>query len=312
MKAAQIRQYGDASVVFINPEAPKPGIKEGQVLVEVHAASFNPVDSAVRSGYMQQMVPLQFPVTLGTDLAGVIAEVGPGVTHLQPADKVHGIASLLNGGSGTFAEYSAAMAGRLARMPQSLSFIEAAALPLAGVSALQALDESLKLQAGQKILIHGGAGGIGSIAIQLAKYRGAYVATTVRGEAVDFVRGLGADEVLDFQTEAFEARLKGFDAVLDTVGGDTFRRSFAVLKKGGTIVSLLEQPNTGLAAQQGVTAVLQRTEVNTARLDRLSELVRGGILKVHVQRVFPLDQVREAFAVCEQGRRQGKVVLQIR
>lgn len=312
MKAVQIRQYGDASVVFVEPDAPKPGSGDGQVLVEIHAASLNPIDSAVRLGYLQQMVPLRFPATLGTDMAGVVVEVGPGVRGLQPGDKVYGMASLLSGGSGAFAEYAAAGAGKLARTPQNLGFVEAAALPLVAVSALQAIEEALRLQTGQRILVHGGAGGIGTIAIQLARHRGARVAATVRGAGADYVRSLGADEVIDVQTKASDTLPKDYDAVLDTVGGATYRRSFAVLKKGGTIVSMLEPPNTELATRYGVTAILQTTEVNTARLERVSELAEAGTIKVHVERVFPLEKAQDAFLAREGGKSLGKVVLRVR
>ncbi len=312
MKAVRIREYGDASVVFVDPDVPKPGIGDGQVLVEVQAASLNPIDSAVRLGYLQQMVPLRLPATLGTDLAGVVVEAGPGVRGLQPGDKVYGLAGLLSGGSGAFAEYAAAEVGKLARMPQNLGFVEAASLPLAAVSALQAIEEALKLQSGQRILVHGGAGGIGTIAIQLARHRGARVAATVRGEGADYARSLGAEEVIDVQTNAFDALLKDYDAVLDTVGGETYRRSFAVLRKGGTIVSMLEQPDTKLAARYGVTALGQMTEVNTARLERVSELVKTGTIKVHVKRVFPLEKARDAFLAREGGKSRGKIVLRVR
>lgn len=309
MKAVQISQYGDAGVLTLNTDAPKPAVGEEKVLVEVHAASVNPVDSIVRSGLYAKMMPLTMPAILGTDMAGVVVEVGPGVADLKKGDKVYGMASLLAGASGAFAQYAVVPAGMVARIPHGLGMTEAAALPLTAVSALEVIDEKLKVGKGHKILVHGGAGGIGTIAIQLAKHRGATVATTALAEAVAYVKGFGADVVIDFQKEAFDKVLSGYDFVFDTVAGETYKRSFAVLKRGGTIISMLEQPNAELAAQHGVTALFQMTQVNTARLDAVAELVSKGIIKVHVERVFPVEQVKDAFLARESGKVRGKVVL---
>jgi len=309
MKAVQISQYGDASVLTVARGAAKPSAGEGQVLVEVHAASVNPVDTALRIGYMQKMVPLTFPATLGTDMAGVVVEVGPKAGGFVKGDKVYGMASILAGASGAFAEYAAVPAGMIARFPSRLGFAEAAALPLTAVSALEVIEEKLKVQKGQKILIHGGAGGIGTIAIQLAKHHGAIVATTGLGEAEGYLKGLGADTFINFEKEAFETRVSGYDFVLDTVGGDRYKKSFPVLKKGGTIISMLEQPNTELASKYGVTAVLQVTAVTTDRLERVGELVSKGIVKVHVEKTYPVESVKDAFLARESGKVKGKVVL---
>ncbi|MGO9413273.1 MAG: NADP-dependent oxidoreductase [Spirochaetia bacterium] len=309
MKAVQISQYGDAGVLTVTNDAPKPAVGEGKVLVEVRAASINPVDTMVRLGYMAKMVPLSFPAVLGTDIAGVVAEVGAGVTDLKKGDKVFGMASLLAGASGAFAQYASVPAGMLARIPGNLGFTDAAALPLTAVSALEVIDEKLTVGKGHKILIHGGAGGIGTIAVQLAKHRGAYVATTVLGETAKYAKDLGADKVIDSQKEAFEKVLSGYDFVFDTVAGDTYKKSFEVLKRGGTIISMLEQPNAELAAKFGVTALSQMTQVTTARLNAVAELVRNGTIKVHVDRVFPVDKVKEAFLAREGGKILGKVVL---
>jgi NADPH:quinone reductase-like Zn-dependent oxidoreductase len=312
MKAVQISQYGDANVLTVTPDAPKPAVGEGKVLVEVHAASVNPIDTIVRSGFYAKMMPLSFRATLGTDLAGKVVEVGPGVKDFRKGDKVYGMASLLAGASGAFAQYAAVPAAMIAKIPGNLTMNEAAALPLTAVSALEVIDEKLKVGKGHKILIHGGAGGIGTIAIQIARHRGATVATTVMGEAVSYVRGLGADTVIDFQKVSFENMLSGYDFVFDTVAGETYKRSFAVLKKGGTIISMLEQPNAELAAQYGVTALSQVTQVTTARLNAVAELVTGGIIKVHVDRVFPAEKVKAAFLARESGKVRGKVVLSFR
>jgi NADPH:quinone reductase-like Zn-dependent oxidoreductase len=266
----------------------------------------------LRSGYMQSMLKLQFPATMGFDAAGVVAAAGADAGSLKTGDRVYGAAGVVAGGSGSFAEYASANAGRVARLPAGLSFVQAAALPLAGVSALQAVEENMQLRADGRILIHGGAGGVGSLAIQIAKSSGAYVAATCRGGQVAFVRSLGADEVIDVDQQAFQDGLKGFDAVLDTIGADTYTRSFTVLKKGGVLLTMIAQPNAELAVKLGVRTLVQYTDVNTARLERLAKMVAEGRLKVQVDRVFPLPQAKEAFLARESGPVRGKIVLEVR
>jgi NADPH:quinone reductase-like Zn-dependent oxidoreductase len=310
MKAARITQYGDAGVVSLTADVPRPPAGSGKVLVEVHAASLNPADSAVRMGYMHQMMPLTFPAVLGIDIAGVVVEADS-ASHLKPGDSVYGTASVMAGGSGAFAEYAAVPAGLLARAPEGLSFLEAAALPLAGVSALQAL-ELLKLSRGSSIFIQGGSGGIGTFAIPMAKRLGARVIVSCRGSAMDYVKSLGADQVIDFEKPALLEKVRDCDAVLDTVGGAAYKSAFAVLKKGGTIVTMAAQPDAELAAKFGVTALGSMTQVTAERLDRLSKLVADGTLKVHIDRVFSLDDVQQAFRAREAGHVKGKIVLQIK
>ncbi|MER3424641.1 MAG: NADPH:quinone reductase [Nitrospiraceae bacterium] len=311
MKAVQISRYGGNDVLEITQDAPNPSPIKGQVLVEVYAVGVNPVDWKVRAGYFKETIPLTKPVTLGGDFSGVVAGVGGSASDLKVGDAVYGYASILSGGSGSFAEFVAANTGTVARTPK-VNFVEAAALPLAGVGALQALEEHIKLQRGHKILVHGGAGGIGSIAIQIAKSAGAYVATTVSGDDRAYVKGLGADEVIDYKQEAFEERLKDFDAVFDTVGGETTERSFKVLKKGGMLVSMLGQPNPELARRYGVTAIGQMTHTNTKRLNRLVQDVDSGNVEAQIYKVFPLDNAKEAFKLLGEGHPRGKVVLDVK
>ncbi|HYY40546.1 MAG TPA: NADP-dependent oxidoreductase, partial [Nitrososphaera sp.] len=248
MKSAQIKRYGGGDVVEINQSTSSPIDPPAEkVLVSVKAAGVNPADWKIREGYFQQMVPLQFPSTLGMDFSGVIEKVGKDVSDFKQGDEVYGQAGVIRGGSGAFAEIALANADSIAHKPKTLSHEEAAGLPLVGVSAWQALVEIIRLSKGQKILIHGGAGGIGSIAIQLAKHLGAYVATTVSTNDKQFVRELGANEVIDYKTQTFEDLLHDYDAVFDTIGSETYTRSFKVLKRGGgIIVSMLEQPNQEL------------------------------------------------------------------
>ena len=312
MKALQMSEYGTVDVLSLNQNAPKAVPGKEQVLVEVHAASINPIDWKVRTGYMKDAVPLTMPATLGGDVSGIVSEVGEFVPDLKIGDRVYGYSSLLSGGSGSFAEFAMAKASTLAHAPQQVNFVEAAALPLVGASAVQALEEHIKLQRGQKILIHGGAGGIGSVAIQLAKSIGAHVETTASGEERAYVKELGADEVIDYKNEAFEQKLRDLDAVFDTVGGSTTEKSFKVLKKGGTLVSMLGQPDAGLAQQHGVTAVGQLTHVTTEVFKRLAQLVDSGSVKIRIHKEFPLDKAKEAFELVEKGHPRGKVILEIK
>ncbi|MCL5772761.1 MAG: NADP-dependent oxidoreductase [Firmicutes bacterium] len=312
MKAAQINKYGGSEVVEINGNAPKPAVSSGQLLIEVHAAGVNPVDWKIREGYMQQMMLLKFPATLGGDFSGVITEVGAGVPGFKKGDEIYGFASSLRGGSGAFAEFVLAGAEFIAHKPGKISHVEAAALPLAGVSAWQALVDHIALSSGKKILIHGGAGGIGTMAIQIARHLAAYVAATAGAEDRQYVKELGADEVIDYKKEPFEDLLRDYDAVFDTVGGETYIKSFKVLKKGGIIVSMLEQPRPELMKQYGVNAIGQFTQVTGERLSKLAELIDKRVIKVHVDKTFPLEHAGEALTYLQKGHPRGKVVLKIK
>ena len=312
MKALQMKQYGGQEVLDLNLNVSKPTPATGQVLIEAHAASVNPIDWKVRAGYLKEMVPLTLPKTLGGDVAGIVTEVGESVSGLKVGDRVYGYPSLLAGGSGSFAEFVAAPITVVAPAPNKLTVVEAAALPLVGASAVQALEQHIKLQRGQKILIHGGAGGIGSLAIQIAKAIGAWVATTASGDDRAYLQGLGADQVIDYKKEAFDERLKDFDAVFDTVGGETTQKSFKVLKQGAVIVSMLGQPDSALAQRHGVTAIGQLTNVTTDILRRLANLVDAGRINTRVAQVFPFEKAKEAFQLVEAGHPRGKVVLQIK
>jgi alcohol dehydrogenase len=314
MKSAQIRSYGGSEVVEINQSTPLPNDpSSGKVLVRVKAAGVNPADWKLREGYMQQMMPLQFPSTLGMDFSGVIEKVGQEVSEFKQGDEVYGRASVMEGGSGAFAERAFANADSIAHKPKTLSHEEAAGLPLVGVSAWQALVETMRLSKGQRILIHGGAGGIGSIAIQLAKHLGAYVATTVSTNDNEFVKEeLGADEVIDYKAQNFEDVLShDYDAVFDTVGGETYKRSFKVLKRGGIIVSMLEQPDHELMDRFGVRAIFQLTRVNRERLTKLAQWVDQNNIRVNVDKTFLLDEASKALDYQKDAHPRGKIVLQV-
>ena len=316
MKSAQIKGYGSTSdVIEIDQNTPAPNDPtDGKVLVKVKAAGVNPTDWKISAGYMQQIMPLEFPATLGWDFSGIVEKAGAGVSDIKQGEEVYGQSSVVIGGSGSFAEMALGNADNIARKPITLSHEEAAGLPTVGVTAWQALVDIIGLSKGQKILIHGGAGGVGSIAIQLAKYIGAYVATTVSEKGKQFVNDLGADEIIDYKTQTFEDVLTSHDynAVLDTVGGETYSRSFKILKKGsGIIVSTLEQPNQELMEKFGVKAIFVFSQVNRERLTKLAQWIDQNNVHVNVDKTFPLDDAAKALKYQRDVHPRGKVVLAI-
>lgn len=310
MKAAQITDYGEVSNIEVIA-VDKPTVSEGKVLVAVHAASLNPFDSSVLAGYVKDMMP-PLPITLGGDIAGVVVEVGAGVDDLAVGDRVFGQAAAIAGNSGAFAEYAATKASQLAIAPKNLDFNDSASLPLVGVSALQGLVDHINLQAGQKLFIHGGAGAIGSVAIQIAKNIGAYVATTASGDGTALAKKLGADEVIDYKSQDFTEILHDYDAVFDTVGGDDLNKTLAVLKRGGIAVSMKGKADEAKAEELGVTTIGESTHVTTEVLNALRVLVEAGKVVPGVGKVFPLDDVQAAFTTRQTGAVKGKVVLEIK
>lgn len=311
MRAAQFSSYGKPGVISVGSDAEPPTPGDGQVLVEVRAASLNPVDTALVSGAMKQMLALEFPAIPGGDFAGVVAEIGPGVRDFRSGDDVYGQAGALLGGSGSVAEFTVAGAGFTARQPKTTDFVTAASLPLIGASAIQAVTEHLNVQRGQRILIHGAAGGVGSIAVQIAKHRGAHVIASVFTKDIAYVRKLGADEVIDASTQEFDAVVRDVDGVLDLVRGDTAARSYGVIKRGGVLVSLTAQPDEARMKETGVRMIAQFTQPTTDRLTRLAELVDAGIVTPNVERTFPLEKAGEAFTYFETDNPRGKVVVTI-
>jgi NADPH:quinone reductase-like Zn-dependent oxidoreductase len=310
MKAAQISQYGDPSVVKIN-EADQPTPGAGQVVVEVHASSLNPFDTSVRAGYMKDMIPLKFPATLGGDIAGVVQAVGEGVTGFKVGDHVYGQANIVAGNSGAWAEFAATAAGQVALAPKNLNFAEAASLALVGVSALQALVHHLGLKSGQKLFVHGGSGGIGTVAIQLAKHLGAHVATTATGDGLALTRQLGADEIIDYKTQDFTAAVQHYDAAFNNVAADA-TKTLDTVKRGGTVVSMTGQFDDARAKELGVTAIAQHTQVTTAALDELRGLIESGAITPHIDQTFPLDRIVEALQARESNPVKGKIAITIK
>lgn len=308
MKAVQINEFGGKDVAKLNAEALTPTTSENHALVEVYAASCNPIDWKVREGIFKPGNTL-FPITLGGDFAGVIME---DAGEFKTGDEVYGHASVLSGGSGTYAEIVSAPIIGIYKKPTNVNFEQAAALPLVGASAVIAIYEHINLQSGQKILIHGGSGGIGSTAIQIAKHIGAYVVTTAKAEDSDTLLEIGADEVIDYQTQKFYEHVSELDAVFDTVGGEPHDKSYGVLKPEGIIVSMISAPNEELATKYSVKAIRQETSVTTERLSKLNELVEEGAIDIQIDKTFSLDSGAAALEYLKTQHTKGKIVINIK
>lgn len=302
MKAVRIHEWGQPVQI---EELPEPSPADDQVLVRVHAASINPVDGGIAAGYMQMMYST--PFTLGTDFAGEVVAVGADVQHVQRGDAVYGMS--LN--RGTFAEYAAIPASGVARKPQSLDYVQAAAVPLSGLSAWQTLFNLAQLQRGERILIHGAAGGIGSIAVQLAKGAGAYVIAHVRGDDAGFVKQLGADQVIDADSERFEEVVDSVDVVLDLVREAYVERSFALLQPGGRYVTTANMLPEDAGTDRGIVATGTFTQPAVEELTGLAKEIDAGRVKVLVQRTFPLEEAQTALFYRPEDGAPGKVVLTI-
>ncbi len=311
MKAAQINHYMPVADVRLTQDAAKPQVASGHVLIEVHAAALNPIDWKVVEGELKQFMQLPMPFIPGSDVAGVVAEVGKGVDGFRPGDEVYGMVGFNRKGSGSLAEFALADAAAIWEKPANLDFETAAAVPMTGLRAWIVLVKFLQVQPGQKILIHGGAGGIGSFAIQIAKHLGATVATTVSTKDMEFAKELGTDVVIDYTKEDFSKQLSDYDAVFDVVGADTFAKSFEVLKPGGKITTMLWGRRPDLAAKHQVQVVEQGDSATPEAFAELGKLIEQGIVKVHVDKVFPFDQAGSALDYQKHGHPQGKVVVKI-
>ncbi len=311
MKAIRIHAYGDASVL-VYEDAPRPAPADNEIMVRVHAAGVNPIDWKIRSGALKDWIRHSFPFVPGVDFSGVIEETGSKVQGLKPGDDVFGEAKI-SGANGSYSEYLVVTPKNVALKPRSLDHNQAAALPVVAATAWQALfgEGGINLQPGQTILIHGGAGGVGSTAIQLAKWRGAQVIATASKTNHDFLRQLGADRTIDYTKENFETLVRDADAVLDTIGGETQARSLAVLKRGGTLASTVGEPSGKDAAARGVRGVSVRGELGLSALSRIAELADTGVLKMHVSEILPLAEARKAHELSEAGHVRGKIVLKV-
>jgi NADPH:quinone reductase-like Zn-dependent oxidoreductase len=332
MKALILKRYGKADqIVFA--DIPKPTIQPDEMLVQVHAAGLNPIDYMIPKGTFKPILKFQLPTTLGSDLAGVVVEVGSRVTRFKPGDAV--FASTFDLGTGALAEFAAVPERAAAIKPENLDFVQAASIPMVGLTSWQALKERARLRPGQKVFIPAGSGGIGTFAIQLAKHLGANVGTTTSTGNVALVRSLGADEVIDYKKQEFEEVLHDYDVVLGTVRGDGLEKSLRILKPGSSVVSLIGPPDAAFARarsmnlfmtflfglisskiirqakKRGIEYSFLFAHPDGHQLAEIGKLLAAGHIRPVIDKVFPFDQAREALAYLEKGRAKGKVVVQI-
>ena len=308
MKAVRIHSYGGSEVLKYE-DVPRPVPEEGEMLIRVHATSINPFDVAVRSGYVVNYFNHTLPLILGTDVSGVVEEMGPNTNTFSPGDAVYTRAGVYR--DGAYAEYVVAAAADVTKKPSSLDHIHAAALPHVTLAAWEALFVQSNLSEGQTVLIHGAAGGVGHIAVQLAKWRGANVICTA-SDNIDLFDRLDVDEAINYSKTAFEDVVKNVDLVLDTIGGDTLERSWSTLKSGGTLVSLLEQPSAETSEAYGVKSSMVVSNPPIAEtLDKVSQLVDEGEIKPIVSSVLSLNEVKKAHQMIETKHTRGKIVLNV-
>lgn len=332
MKAFIIDRYGKNEIGRIT-DMPEPKMRDDDVLIRIHAASVNALDSKIRSGEFKLILPYRFPLILGNDVAGTVVRVGPNVTRFKPGDEVY--ARPDQDRIGSFAELIAVKEASLARKPANLSMEEAASIPLVALTAWQVLVETAKLKKGQKVFIQAGSGGVGTIAIQLAKHLGAFVATTTSSGNVEWVKALGADVVIDYKKQDFAAELRDYDVVLNSLGSDVLQESLRVLKPGGHLISISGPPTPEFAAEQGLswplkqvlrllsrgirkkanrrgvgyTFVFMRAEGR--QLSEITALLESGAIRPVIDRRFPLDATSEALSYVDSGRAKGKVIISI-
>lgn len=331
MKALLLKRYGGGGLELA--DMPMPAPKPDEILVKIHAAGLNPVDNAIVKGDFKPVLKFALPAVMGSDLAGEVVGVGQRVTRFKVGDAVFG--STFDLGIGTFAEYAAVPEHAAALKPSSLSFVEAASLPMVGLTSWQALTERIQIRPGQKVFVPAGAGGIGTFAIQLAHHLGAHVGTTTSTANVEFVRALGADEVIDYKKQDFKDVLRGYDAVLGTLKGEELEKATQIVKAGGKVVSLVGPPDAAFAKSRGMNFVLQMVlgllsrkmrrlagrrsasycfmfvRADGSQLAQIGALVESSRIRPVIDRVFPFNQVREGLAYLEQGRAKGKVVVQM-
>ncbi len=307
MRAVRFHEYGGPEVLRYEEDVPRPDPGAGQVLVRVVSTGVNPADWKIREGRWQSFLDLPLPAISGADVAGVVETVGAGVDGLSPGDEVLGT----TGTSGAYAEYAVLNAGSFAKKPTTLDFPIAASLPVAGMTAWQALFDTGGLQAGQTVLIHGAAGGVGSMAVQFAEWAGARVIGTASADHIEFVRELGADEVVDYEAVRFEDVVQNADVVLDLVGGDTQTRSFKALKPGGIVVSTVSEPSLDLPEAQGKRGAMHLMKPNPAQLLQIAGLVADGTVVVTIETELPLERAREAQEESQTTHAKGKIVLRV-
>lgn len=332
MKAFFIEGYGKQNGHIGEVPDPEPGAHD--VLVQVHAASVNQLDSKIRAGEFKLILPYSFPLILGNDLAGTVVRTGSAVTLFKPGDEVY--ARPPENRIGTFAQLIAVNEDALALKPSNINMAEAASIPLVALTAWQALVETAQLKKGQKVLIHAGAGGVGTLAIQLAKHFGAFVATTTSTPNIEWVKALGADVVIDYKTQNFENELHDYDVVLNSLGTDVLEKSLKVLKRGGQLISISGPPTESFAQQQRLPWVLRQVMrllssgirrkarkhgvsytflfmcANGAQLKEITTLIEAGVIKPVIDRSFSFQSTSDALSYVEMGRSKGKVIITIK
>lgn len=307
MKAVVMRGTGSADALRYEAVA-VPTAGPGEVLVRVHAAAVNPVDWKLRDGFGSQWLVRPEPNILGFDVAGIVEAVGADVQRFKVGDAVYGCTSLRR--NGAYAEYALPLESELGHKPSSIDFISAAAVPTVTLTAWQGLFDLAQLEAGQRVLVHAAAGGVGSMALQLAKWKGAHVTGVASGRNEPYCRDLGADDYIDYTATRFEeAGRPPYDVVVDNIGGDYKLRSLAILRRGGFLISVIDPLPEPIAAEHGVRAALVKVRPNAAQLEEVSHLIDEGRLKVYVQTVLPLSRFAEAHELSESGRTRGKIVL---
>jgi NADPH:quinone reductase-like Zn-dependent oxidoreductase len=333
MRAFIVDRYKKKSALRLG-EMPKPALRDDDVLVEIHAAGLNLLDSKIRDGEFKLILPYRPPFILGHDVAGTVVRAGSNAHRFKAGDEVY--ARPRDGRVGTFAEFITLNEADVALKPKNLSMAEAASLPLVGLTAWQVLVERAGLRKGQKVLIHAGSGGVGTFAIQLAKHLGATVATTTSTANIELVRSLGADVVIDYKSQDFAKVLSGYDVVLNSLGGDTLQKSLNVLKPGGKLISISGPPDPDFARQQGLNWFLQKVmrllsfgirrkargvgidysflfmRANGEQLRQITSLIEAGAIRPVMDRVFPFEATNEALAYVETGRAKGKIVITVK
>ncbi len=308
MKAIRIHKYGGPEELKYE-DAPTPMPAKDEVLIKVHASGVNPIDWKIRAGMAKEMYPVSFPLIPGWDVSGEVAEVGSDILNFKKGDEVYGRPSL--SGNGSYAEYVVMKADELNAKPKSIDHDKSAGVPLAGQTAWQALFTHGNLKRGQRILIHGGSGGVGTYAVQFAKWKGAYVIATSSRDGIDLIYDLGADEVLDYHQEDFEKELDKVDFVLDLVGGETQKKSLEVIKDGGTLVTTVAPKYQKEAEEKNIEMKAFMAESIPADLQQIAELIDSGKVRPVIAKVFALEDAEKAQIYSEDGHPRGKVVLKV-
>ncbi len=308
MKAVVVHEYGGPEVLKYE-DAPRPEAKDNEILIRVIAAGVNPVDGMVRAGMFAKYSKSTFPMVLGYDVAGIVEKAGAKIDKYKPGDAVYAYIGLKEGGG--YAEYAVATDKEVSPKPKSLTFVEAAAVPLAAETAWQALFDTAKLSAGQTVLIHGGSGGVGSFAIQIAKARGAKVVATASTANQGLLKELGADVAIDYTKQKFEDIAKDVDVVMDSIGKDTLARSYGVVKKGGFIVSLVARPDPAELEKHGIRGAPMSVDPNSAELAEITKLIDEKKIKVVVSQILPLADAAKAQEQAATGHTRGKIVLKV-